>query len=191
MAPVTRVVKYRFTVRVSKAKADERLVLKLQLYKRYRNRGPEVNSSHGVGTLSTPATLGQEARLATTTRLCPLECVWSHARSAPAISGFTAAAVWACGQLLAPCPPRATAKIWRFRSSLHTPEGSQSPVTVTGTLSGGTIPGSCLLELSGKWSLHRQPESFSQIHTQQPGPGRVVVLFCELDRLGEGREEGA
>lgn len=167
-----------------------RLVLKLRLYKRYRNRGPEVSSSRGVGTLSTPATLGQEAHLATTARLCPLECVWPRARSAPAINGFTPAAVWACDPLLAPCPLRATAKTWRFQSSLHTPEGSQFPVTVTGTLSGGTILGSCLLEVSGKWSLHRQPESFSQIHTQQPGPGRVVSS-CKLDRLGEGREEDA
>lgn len=69
-----------------------------------------MNSSPGVGTLPTPATLGQEARLAATARLCPLECVWPCARSAPAISGLTPAAAWACGQPLAPCTLRATAE---------------------------------------------------------------------------------
>lgn len=54
-----------------------------------------MSSSNGVGTLPTPATLGQEARLAATTRLRPLECVWPCARSVPAIGGLTPAAAWA------------------------------------------------------------------------------------------------
>lgn len=61
----------------------------MQLYKRYSSRGLEMNSSSDVGTLPTLATLGQEAWLAATFRLFPLECIWPCARSVPAIGGYT------------------------------------------------------------------------------------------------------
>lgn len=48
-----------------------------------------MSSSNGVGTLPTPATLGQEARLAATARLRPLERVWPRARSVPANGSLT------------------------------------------------------------------------------------------------------
>lgn len=41
-----------------------------------------MNASNGVGMFPSPVTPGQEAGLAASTRLCPLECVWPCARCA-------------------------------------------------------------------------------------------------------------
>ena len=85
----------------AKKKKTHRLssILKHPLHSSYRNRGPEVNSSPGVGTFSTPATPGQETEgschnLPVSPRLCGL--VPSVCLPLPA-SPCCAVGVWSAG----------------------------------------------------------------------------------------------
>ena len=126
----------------------------------------------------------QDRRLgaAATTCLCPPDCVWPCARRAPAISGLSPAAVWACGQLVTPGPREPQLRPGCSHTRML---GSQFPVTVS-KLGSLAIPDPHLLEFSGEQSLQTALELLPHTHLGSWTQGRRWVPH-ERDRLGGDR----
>lgn len=142
-----------------------------------------MNSSHGVGTLPSPVTPGQEAGggchdLPVSPGLCVALCqaCASHQRLQPCCN----VGVWSAGYSW---PPRAAAETWHLGSCSHTRMlGSEFPVTVS-KLGSLAIPDPHLLEFSGEQSLQTALELLPDRHLGSWTQGRWWVPH-ELDRLG-------